>query len=195
MIFRSVFTKSITNLKYRPSPLLSEIFLMGRSNVGKSSFINSLVNNKKMALVSNTPGKTITLNYFLLNDSFYLVDSPGYGYMRKNLQIKKNVIKMINNFLQNNNYIKILFHIIDFKVGPTTLDLEIYQILRKSKLNPILILNKKDKVLLNQIKNRLKQIKQKFYELGYTEIPMYLISCKTKDGIQNIIDLIHSIGI
>lgn len=64
MIFKSVFTKSITDLKYRPSPLLSEIFLMGRSNVGKSSFINSLVNNKKMALVSNVPGKTITLNYF-----------------------------------------------------------------------------------------------------------------------------------
>ncbi|WP_238055161.1 ribosome biogenesis GTP-binding protein YihA/YsxC [Candidatus Phytoplasma ziziphi] len=186
------FLKSITDLKYRPLPQLSEIFLIGRSNVGKSSFINALVNNKKMALVSKTPGKTITLNYFLLNDSFYLVDSPGYGYMKKSLQVKKSVVKMINNFLQKNLDIKILFQFIDFKVGPTFLDMEIYRLLRQSHFTPYLILNKKDKVSSNKVINRFKKIRQIFEQLGYNEIPMYLLSCKTKDGLNNIMDLIYS---
>lgn len=121
-----------------------------------------------------------------------MVDSPGYGYMKKSLQIKKSVIKIINNFLQYNNYIKILFHIMDFKIGPTLLDLDIYQILKKSKFNPIIIFNKKDKVLLNHMKNRLEKIKKIFHELGYTDIPMYLISCKTKEGLNNIVDFIYS---
>ncbi|WAN63214.1 GTP-binding protein, ribosome biogenesis, YsxC [Candidatus Phytoplasma rubi] len=192
MINKVLFLKSITDLKYRPLPQLSEIFLIGRSNVGKSSFINALVNNKKMALVSKTPGKTITLNYFLLNDSFYLVDSPGYGYMKKSLQVKKSVVKMINNFLQKNFDIKILFQFIDFKVGPTFLDIEIYRQLRQSNFKPCLILNKKDKVSSNKVINIFKQIREIFEQLGYSEILMYLLSCKTKDGLNNIIDFIYS---
>ncbi|MDC9032139.1 ribosome biogenesis GTP-binding protein YihA/YsxC [Columbia Basin potato purple top phytoplasma] len=192
MNIKSIFKKSITDLKHRPSPLLPEIFLIGRSNVGKSSFINFLLNKKKIALVSKTPGKTLTLNYFLLNDSFYLVDSPGYGYMKKSFQIKENVIQMMNKFLQNNLNIKIIFHFIDFKVGPTSLDLEIYQILRQYNFNPILILNKKDKVLINKIKNRLEQIKKIFDKLCYKEIPMYLLSCKSREGLDNIMDLIYA---
>ncbi|MEZ0180256.1 ribosome biogenesis GTP-binding protein YihA/YsxC ['Camptotheca acuminata' phytoplasma] len=192
MIVKSVFTKSITDLKDRPLPQLSEVFLIGRSNVGKSSFINFLTNNKKLAFVSKTPGKTITLNYFLLNNDFYLVDSPGYGYMKKNLQIKKNVVFMINNFLKNNSAIKIIFQLIDFKVGPTSLDLEIYQKLNESSLQPVLILNKKDKVLLNKINNRLKQIEQVFNNLEYSRKPqIYLLSCKKKEGMDLIIDLIY----
>lgn len=192
MNIKSIFKKSITDLKYRPLPLLPEIFLIGRSNVGKSSFINFLVNKKKIALVSKTPGKTLTLNYFLLNDSFYLVDSPGYGYMKKSFQIKENVIQMMNKFLQNNLNIKIIFHFIDFKVGPTSLDLEIYQILKQYNFNPILILNKKDKVLINKIKYRLEQIKKIFNKLCYKEIPMYLLSCKSREGLDNIMDLIYA---
>jgi GTP-binding protein len=192
VINKVLFLKSIIDLKYRPLPQLSEIFLIGRSNVGKSSFINALVNNKKMALVSKTPGKTITLNYFLLNDSFYLVDSPGYGYMKKSLQVKKSVVKMINNFLQKNFDIKIIFQFIDFKVGPTFLDIEIYRLLRQSNFKPCLILNKKDKVSSNKVINRFKQIREIFEQLGYNEILMYLLSCKTKDGLNNIIDFIYS---
>ncbi|QTX03080.1 ribosome biogenesis GTP-binding protein [Candidatus Phytoplasma luffae] len=191
MILKSFFVKSVTDLKNRPLPILSEIFLIGRSNVGKSSFINSLTNNKKMAFTSKKPGKTIHLNYFLLNNSFYLVDSPGYGYMKRNFTIKQNTMKLISDFLQKNKSIKIIFQLIDFKVGPTVLDLEVFKILHRNNLQPILILNKKDKVLLNKINHRLNQIKTIFNELGYPEISMHLLSCKNKEGLINIINLIH----
>ncbi|MGM1458978.1 MAG: GTP-binding protein, partial [Columbia Basin potato purple top phytoplasma] len=98
----------------------------------------------------------------------------------------------MNKFLENNLNIKIIFHFIDFKVGPTSLDLEIYQILKQYNFNPILILNKKDKVLINKIKYRLEQIKKIFNKLCYKEIPMYLLSCKSREGLDNIMDLIYA---
>ncbi|MDV3168090.1 MAG: ribosome biogenesis GTP-binding protein YihA/YsxC [Candidatus Phytoplasma stylosanthis] len=191
MIVKSFFVKSITDLKYRPLPKLSEVFLMGRSNVGKSSFINVLVNKKKMAFISKKPGKTVTLNYFLLNNYFYLVDSPGYGYMQRKLTIKENIIPMLTSFLRYNLFIKIIFQLIDFQVGPTFLDLEIYKILNRFNLQPILILNKKDKVPLTKINYRFQKIKKVFDELGYPSTSIYLLSCKNKDGLNNIIKLIH----
>ncbi|MFB5029871.1 MAG: putative GTP-binding protein EngB [Candidatus Phytoplasma pruni] len=190
MIKKSVFIKSIQDPIDCPAPRLSEVFLMGRSNVGKSSFINALTNKKKLALFSKTPGKTTTVNYFLLNDSFYLVDSPGYGYSKRNKTFKQSVFPMINNFLQNNYFVKIIFQIIDFKVGPTKMDLDIYHNLREYNLPVFLILNKKDKVLKNQVINQMQRIKKEFGAFE-ENIPMFLLSCKNKDGLNEIVNLIY----
>ncbi|MBP3059380.1 ribosome biogenesis GTP-binding protein YsxC [Texas Phoenix palm phytoplasma] len=190
MINKCIFVKSIDNLKNRPIPFLKEIFLIGRSNVGKSSFINVLTNKKKISFVSKKPGKTMYLNYFLINDCFYLVDAPGYGYIKKSKKNINNMINILNNFIQNNFYIKIVFQIIDFKVGPTQLDLKIYKLLKEFNFFIILILNKKDKVLKNKVFYRFKEIKKIFFDLYLTDVPMYLFSCKTKEGLNEIIRLI-----
>ncbi|WP_308699402.1 ribosome biogenesis GTP-binding protein YihA/YsxC [Texas Phoenix palm phytoplasma] len=190
IINKCIFVKSIDNLKNRPIPFLKEIFLIGRSNVGKSSFINVLTNKKKISFVSKKPGKTMYLNYFLINDCFYLVDAPGYGYIKKSKKNINNMINILNNFIQNNFYIKIVFQIIDFKVGPTQLDLKIYKLLKEFNFFIILILNKKDKVLKNKVFYRFKEIKKIFFDLYLTDVPMYLFSCKTKEGLNEIIRLI-----
>ncbi|MFR0367996.1 ribosome biogenesis GTP-binding protein YihA/YsxC [Candidatus Phytoplasma palmae] len=190
IINKCIFVKSIDNLKNRPIPVLKEIFLIGRSNVGKSSFINALTNRKKISFVSKNPGKTMYLNYFLLNESFYLVDSPGYGYIKKSKKKINNMINILNNFIQNNFSIKIIFQIIDFKVGPTLLDLKIYKILKDLNFFVILILNKKDKVLKNKVFSRLKEIQKIFFDLNIMDIPMYLFSCKTKEGLNEIVRVI-----
>lgn len=190
-IKNSFFVKSITDIKYSPLPRLKEIFLMGRSNVGKSFFIRALTNNNKIAFVSKTPGKTSTLNYFLLNNSFYLIDSPGYGYMKKSKMLQRKVFLMIQNFLQKNRNIKMILQIIDFKVGPTKMDLFITQELVKHNFKLAIILNKSDKVSKNNILKQLNFIKNTFELLNYVNnIPMFLLSCKTKEGLREIESLV-----
>ncbi|TVY12423.1 ribosome biogenesis GTP-binding protein YihA/YsxC [Candidatus Phytoplasma pini] len=192
MFKKSQFIKSIINIEDRPLPLLPEILLIGRSNVGKSSFINSLTNNKKLAFISKKPGKTSTLNYFLVENDFYLIDSPGYGYSKKK-KFQKNIFPIISVFLQKNNYIKYIFQLIDFKIGLTDLDLLINQQLRQYNQTPIVILNKKDKVIKNKIINHKKRIQTKLqHDLTTHSIPIvYLFSCKTKEGLKEIIDFMR----
>ncbi|HPG43587.1 MAG TPA: ribosome biogenesis GTP-binding protein YihA/YsxC, partial [Acholeplasmataceae bacterium] len=103
MIKQAVYIKSLTNIKDEPEAY-PQILLLGRSNVGKSSFINALTNRKNLARVSNTPGKTITLNFYLLDQSFYLVDAPGYGYARRSKSLQDQFIQMIQNFLQDSKH-------------------------------------------------------------------------------------------
>ncbi|PQP79830.1 ribosome biogenesis GTP-binding protein YsxC [Candidatus Phytoplasma phoenicium] len=190
-IKNSFFVKSITDIKYSPFPRLKEIFLIGRSNVGKSFFIRVLTNNNKISFVSKTPGKTSTLNYFLLNNSFYLIDSPGYGYMKKSKLSQRTVFPMIQNFLQKNKNIKMILQIIDFKVGPTKMDLFITQELAKHNFKLAIILNKSDKVSKNHILKQLNFIKNTFELSNYlNDIPMYLLSCKTKEGLREIESLV-----
>ncbi|MDO8168230.1 ribosome biogenesis GTP-binding protein YihA/YsxC [Candidatus Phytoplasma melaleucae] len=192
MIKKSLFIKSITDLKYRPYPLFPEFFLIGRSNAGKSSFVNALTCTKKLALFSKIPGKTITLNYFLLNDSFYLVDSPGYGFSKRSKILQKNIFFMMNNFLKQNFFIKTIFQIIDFQIGPTLLDLQIFRHLKKYNIPVIIILNKKDKISNNQIINFMTKIKKTYLQFNSGLVNMYSCSCKTKEGFSDIIYSINN---
>ncbi|WCA22501.1 ribosome biogenesis GTP-binding protein YihA/YsxC [Candidatus Phytoplasma oryzae] len=190
MIKESLFIKSINNYKTFPLKRLPEILLIGRSNVGKSSLINALTNRKKISFVSKKAGKTMYLNYFLINNQFYLIDSPGYI---NNLDKKKNIINIfdiIGKFLKKNFFIKIIFQLMDFKIGPTLLDLKIYKKLNEKKILTIIIFNKKDKISKNKILNQIKKI-EKIFLFNFFYIPKYLlISCKKKIGIKEIIDII-----
>ena len=142
-----------------PTEELPEFLLVGRSNVGKSSFINTLLEKKNLARVSATPGKTQTLNFYLANNSFYLVDVPGYGYASVNREQQRKVGMRIEEYLEKRNELKRVFMIIDFRVKPTENDILMYQFLKYYDIPVTLILNKVDKVGASKHDRNLKVIK------------------------------------
>ncbi|MBR3524078.1 MAG: YihA family ribosome biogenesis GTP-binding protein [Bacilli bacterium] len=132
-----------------------EFLLVGRSNVGKSSFINTMMNRKNFAHTSATPGKTQTINFYLINDEFYLVDAPGYGYasISKKKQMKFGL--MMEDYLQNRENLKQVFLLIDFRHNPTSDDLLMYKFLKHYNIPVTIVATKVDKVgITNQQKQR-----------------------------------------
>lgn len=189
MIKTAEFIKSITNVSQLPEDDFPQILLLGRSNVGKSSFINAITNRKSLARVSNTPGKTITLNLYLLNHGLYLVDAPGYGYARRSFTTQNEFIKMIQNFIKESEQLVEIFLLVDFKVGPTKDDLEVYQQLIKLGLPIKVICTKYDKV---KSSSRLKQ--QQVIKTYFTQQQeIFYISNETKYGLDKVTDNVMKI--
>jgi GTP-binding protein len=145
MIKEAMYVKSLTDVKDQPERM-PQILLLGRSNVGKSSFINSITNRKNLARVSKTPGKTLLLNFYLINQSFYFVDAPGYGYAKRSKSMKDDFIIMIESYLMNNTDLRCVCLLIDFKVGPTKDDLSTYQFLKELGRDIVVVATKKDKI-------------------------------------------------
>ena len=141
-----------------PEDNLPEFMLVGRSNVGKSSFINMLVNNKKMARVSNTPGKTKNLNFFLVNNDFFLVDVPGYGYASVSKKEQRKFGLMIEEYLQKRENLKRTFLFVDLRHKPTNDDVLMYKFLKYYKLPVTIIATKSDKVGASKIEKAKKLI-------------------------------------
>ena len=183
MFKNSEFIKSITD--YRSALVdLPNVLLIGRSNVGKSSFINSIANRKSLARVSATPGKTVTLNYYIVDNAMYLVDAPGYGYARRSKSQKNDFITMIDEFVRRVPT-KYVFQLMDFKVGPTKEDIEVYEYIKSLNLNLVVILTKYDKVISSMRAKQEKLIKEK---LSYPL--MFLTSTSMKKGYDKIYDLL-----
>lgn len=136
-----------------------EFVLIGKSNVGKSSFINNLLNRKKLARTSSTPGKTATGNYYIVNDEFYIVDMPGYGYAKVSKSEKFRFDKIIKDYLRKREADFIVFFLIDFRHKPTENDLKMYEYILKYA-NPIIVLTKVDKVKRSMRAKNLKMIKE-----------------------------------
>jgi GTP-binding protein len=181
MIKQAVYIKSLTNIKDEPEAY-PQILLLGRSNVGKSSFINALTHRKNLARVSNTPGKTITLNFYLLDQSFYLVDAPGYGYARRSKSLQDQFIQMIQNFLQDSKHLKMVLMLVDFKVGPTEDDLFTYQFLVEHQVNVMIVATKKDKVPKTHQFKQEQTIKKALKH----PISFYAYSSVTKENLDHI---------
>lgn len=190
MIKQVVFVKSITHIKDEPFPRYAKIILIGKSNVGKSSFINNLTNRKKIAKVSKTPGKTITLNFYLVDNFFYLVDTPGYGYSKRSKELQKNFLPMVINFLSNDLYLKKIFHLIDFKIGPNQNDLNMSLQLIKNGFEIVWVFTKKDQISKNKIYQQLKKIHSIFALANLSLQKYFLISNKKKEGFIDITDFI-----
>lgn len=149
-----------TRISQYPTLELPEFLLVGRSNVGKSSFINCLLNNSNMARTSSTPGKTQTINFFLVNNEFYLVDVPGYGYAQVDRETQKKFGLMIEEYIQNRKELQRVFLILDFRIKPTEDDILMYQYLKYYEIPVTLILNKVDKVGKSKHDKNLKLIKE-----------------------------------
>jgi GTP-binding protein len=154
----SHFLKSITDKDKKPQPPKDEIAVIGRSNVGKSSLINALLSRKKLAKVSRSPGKTQLINYFSVDNTFYLVDLPGYGYARVAKMVKERWKSFIESYLKNNLQLKLILLLIDCRHDLMESDLLMYKWLNFYRIPYCIILTKRDKLS----KNRFKKQENKF---------------------------------
>ena len=176
-------TISAMRVSQFPEDNKNEFLLVGRSNVGKSSFINALINRKNFARTSAKPGKTQTLNFYLINDYFYLVDAPGYGYAKVNKQLKDKFGLIMEGYLENRDNLKMVFMLIDFRHKPTEDDILMYNYLRHYNIPVTLVCTKVDKVSKN---SHQKQINQITKTLEITKEDLVLFSSVTKMGKQEI---------
>ncbi len=179
-IRNSSFVKSIVNIKEAPQPGLAEFAFAGRSNVGKSSLINSLVNRKNIAKVSKQPGKTRTINYFLINEQFYLVDLPGYGYAKVPGSEKEKWRKMIENYLLNSKNLMMLYVLIDGMVGPQKNDIQLVEWLQYEGIPYYVVETKTDRIKSSRKKAQEQEI-VRLLKLP-PEIPVIPFSAKTRAG-------------
>jgi len=187
-ILKAEFIKGVIGDDYSMRDNFPHIAFFGRSNVGKSSVINSLTGQRYLVKVSKHPGKTREANFFLVDNSFYLVDFPGYGYAKRSIKERNKMIKRIFWYIEHSNVRpKVVMLIIDIKVGLTDLDREMIQILENNKHNIIIVANKIDKLGKVAKEKNISAIKE--------EVPSILIfpySAKTKEGGEELIKKITS---
>ncbi len=143
-----------------PEDNLIEIAFAGRSNVGKSSLLNLLTNRRGLARVSGSPGKTRTINFYRINDSFRIVDLPGYGYARASKSITENWGKMMEEYLEGREGLRLVVQLVDIRHEPTAQDIQMYDYLRYYNLNGIVVATKADKVSGNEIKRNIAAIRR-----------------------------------
>ena len=158
------FERSVFYLKDIPKRQLPEVILCGRSNVGKSSFINSLFKRKNLAKISSTPGKTRSINYYNIDEKFYLIDLPGFGYAKTSQKERAYWGKFISDFILKSGNIQLAFHIIDGRHKPTDLDVKLHELLRSVDISQIILMNKVDKLKQPEYKNAIENIKTVFPE-------------------------------
>ena len=182
----------ISTTKRSQSPNIEnkpEFVFLGRSNVGKSSFINALTGRKNLAKTSSKPGKTRLMNYFNIDDLFYLVDAPGYGYASRSYGSRLDFGDYIEDYLNNNPNLKITFLLIDTLVGPTKDDILMFEYLKYHKLNVKIIGTKMYKVGKSKVLSYKKVIKEK---LNINNEDIFLTSSNDKKGFDEINSLMSS---
>jgi GTP-binding protein len=174
-----------------PTLELPEFLLVGRSNVGKSSFINTILNRNNLARVSATPGKTHTLNFYLVNNTFYLVDVPGYGYASLNREQQKKLGLMIEEYLAKRKELKRVFMIVDFRIKPTEDDVLMYKFLKYYNIPVTIVATKYDKVNRSLRERQDDIIKNTLQPALGDEIINF--SSVTKLGKERIYEIIENI--
>ncbi len=161
-----------------------EIAFWGRSNVGKSSLLNTLWNRKSMARTSAQPGKTQTINYYNVNDLCYMVDLPGYGYAKVSRELAAKWMKMIEKYLETSQALRVVFLLIDIRHEPTKKDVEVYQMLYKKGFNPLIIATKADKIS-KQAKSKNIAVIRKILRAS-KDTPVLPFSALNKEGKEEI---------
>lgn len=174
-----------------PEAGLPEFMLLGRSNVGKSSFINTLVNRKNIARTSSVPGKTQTLNFYIVNNEFYLVDAPGYGYAAVNKQQQKKFGLMIEEYLQKRDQLKRAFLLVDFRHKPTEDDLLMYNFLKYYNVPVTIVATKVDKVSSSKKDKNFQVLKNTLDVVVGDNIVLF--SSVSKMGKEDILKLIEDL--
>lgn len=168
-----------------PKDNLPEIALAGRSNVGKSSLINSLLNRKNLARTSSQPGKTQTLNFYIVNDAFYLVDVPGYGYARVSQKQRQSFGEMIQDYLETRANLKGIIILIDARREPTKDDVTMYNYAQYLNLPILLVCTKIDKVKRSQVNKVMAGLKKKI-NLNYDNVTVLTFSSVTKLHVKEL---------
>ena len=186
------FIVSAVRRSQYPDDNLPEFLLVGRSNVGKSSFINTLINRKNMARTSAIPGKTQTLNFFLINKVFYLVDVPGYGFAKVSKQLKNKFGMIIEDYLQERDNLKMVFMLVDFRHKPTDDDILMYNYLKYYNIPVTIVATKSDKVSKNSYDKNVKMIRNTLNMIDEDDLIVFSATKKIgKQEIHNkIIDIV-----
>jgi GTP-binding protein len=173
-----------------PAEGLPEVAFAGRSNVGKSSLINLLVNRKSLARTSSKPGKTQTINFYQVNDTIYLVDLPGYGFAKVPLEVKATWGKMIEQYLAGRPLLKGLILLVDIRHEPTNDDIQMYQWLQFIGLPTVIVATKADKISRGRRQQHLKVIKEKLKL--QPETPLVPFSTETREGSDQLWELLDT---
>ena len=191
MIIRDVNLETVCGITSKlPDNPHIEFAFAGKSNVGKSSLINGLMNRKSLARTSAQPGKTQTINFYNVNDQLYFVDLPGYGYAKVNEQEKAKWGKMIEDYLHQSKQLKAVFLLIDIRHEPSQNDKLMYDWILHQGFEPIIIATKSDKISRGQVPKHLKMIREGLHVVKDTIIIPY--SAQTKQGREEIYELLDS---
>lgn len=190
MVIKSVNLETVCGITSTiPDNEYNEVAFAGKSNVGKSSLINALMNRKSLARISSQPGKTQTINFYNVNDAMYLVDLPGYGYANANIEIKAKWGQMIENYLHTSKKLQAVFLLIDIRHEPSDNDIMMYDWMVNQGFAPIIIAAKSDKLKKSQIAAHIKTIKDVLHvKPGTVVIPFSSMSKEGRDEIWNLID-------
>lgn len=190
MIIKSAALETVCGITSTlPENQLMEIAFAGKSNVGKSSLINALMNRKSLARTSSQPGKTQTINFYNVNNEIYFVDLPGYGYAKVSEEIKAKWGKMIEKYLKKSKQLKAVFLLIDIRHEPSANDKQMYSWILANGFHPIIIATKADKISRNQLQKHVKMVKEGLkVEKGTVVIPF---SAQTKQGRDEIYEVIE----
>lgn len=190
MIIKNVNLETVCGVTSTlPDNALPEIAFAGKSNVGKSSLINAIMNRKSLARTSSSPGKTQTINFYNVNGAFYLVDLPGYGYAKANEQVKAQWGKMIERYLHSSKRLKAVFLLIDIRHAPSDNDREMYQWMLHYGYHPIIIATKLDKINRSQIAKQVKAVREGLQaEKGTIIIPFSALSKQGREEIYELLD-------
>jgi len=187
----AVFIKSAPELKQCPDSEIPEICFAGRSNVGKSSLINALTNRKNLAKTSNVPGKTRAMNYFLIDQTWYLVDLPGYGYAKVSKKEQARWGDALNHYLLNRKQLTLVVLLIDIRHEPQNNDLDFMYWLGTHQIPFMVVLSKADKIGVNKQQSAKKNLIKVISEMNI-EVPVHIISSETQSGIDAFHELLIS---
>ncbi|PKP33824.1 MAG: YihA family ribosome biogenesis GTP-binding protein [Bacteroidetes bacterium HGW-Bacteroidetes-17] len=191
MIIKSAdFVISNQEVSKCPKTDLPEYAFIGRSNVGKSSLINMLTNRKKLAKTSSTPGKTQLINHYLINEEWYLVDLPGYGFAKISKSAREKWGELIHQYLMKRKNLRCTFILIDARIEPQKIDLEFMEWLGINQLPFVIVFTKSDKLNKTELINNIERYKSTLLE-KWTELPQFIVSSSiTSQGRDAIYDLI-----
>ena len=185
MVIKSAELETVCGITSKlPENTFPEIAFAGKSNVGKSSLINGLLNRKSLARTSASPGKTQTINFYNINKNLYFVDLPGYGYAKVSQEIRNKWGKMIERYLNTSQCLRVVFLLIDIRHDPSAKDVEMYRMLTQKGLNPLIIATKADKISKMARQKNVAQIRKKLEVVEGT--PIIPFSAQTKEGKEEI---------
>ena len=190
MIIKDVNLEMVCGITSKvPETALPELAFAGRSNVGKSSLINALMNRKSYAKTSSSPGKTQTINFYLINKGFYLVDLPGYGYTKAPVEVKAQLGKMIERYLKQSEQLRAVFLLIDIRHEPSANDIQMYQWITHQGYDTIIIATKSDKIQRSQLERSLSLIRKTLKTKGDTKIlPFSALNKQGRDEIYGVME-------
>lgn len=191
MVIKNVSLETVCGITSKmPENKYMEIAFAGKSNVGKSSLINGLMNRKALARTSAQPGKTQTINFYNINDQMYFVDLPGYGYTKANVMEREKWGKMVEKYLHGSNKLRAVFLLIDIRHEPSANDRQMYEWILHQGFEPIIIATKLDKIKKSQVQKQLKVIRDGLKVVSDTIVIPY--SALTKQGREEIYNLLDS---